>query len=249
MGIIVSPSTAVVGKVLSKTQIVKPLTTSFTVCASGCDFSSIQTAIDNVSSGDTLNLAAETFTESISINKSLTIQGAGSENTIIQAASVPNIATSRVVTVAPGVTVTIENITIRNGKAAGTDGGGILSDGSLTLKNCTVSNNSSYFGAGIANGIGVMNINNSTVISNIASDSGGGIGNNGTLNINNSQVISNTSSDVGGGIFSYGNLNINKSIIRDNRAIGTWGGGIFVDGTLMLLNSLVVTIPSPKISK
>ena len=48
-----------------------------TVCASGCDYTSIQTAIDNASAGDTLELDPETFTEGdILVNLDLTIRSA-----------------------------------------------------------------------------------------------------------------------------------------------------------------------------
>ena len=76
------PSTAKEIKSFSKIPILKQPNATYTVCASGCDFSSIQTAIDTVNPGDSLNLAGETFTESITIDKSLDIIGVGAENTI-----------------------------------------------------------------------------------------------------------------------------------------------------------------------
>lgn len=61
---------------------------TFTVCASGCDFTTIQAAIDAASSDGTVNVAAGIYTEQITINKSLTLIGAGTGATTIQAPGV-----------------------------------------------------------------------------------------------------------------------------------------------------------------
>ena len=54
------------------------------VCSVGCDFTSIQAAVDFAQSGDTIGLGAETFYETVSVTeKSLTIRGAGPENTVV----------------------------------------------------------------------------------------------------------------------------------------------------------------------
>jgi uncharacterized repeat protein (TIGR01451 family) len=175
------------------------ISTTYTVCASDCDFDSIQTAIDSVNSGDTLNLAGEIFTESITIDKSLDLIGAGAESTIVQAAASPGIATSRVITVTSGVTVTIQDLSIRFGYS--TRGGGIFNDqGGLTLKN-------------------------TSVITNTASDSGGGICNNGELTVTNS-IFSGNIANFGGGIYNSENeLYLTDVIFQKNS--GSVGGGVY----------------------
>ena len=123
-----------------------------TVCTSGCDFSSIQAAIDAATTGDTINLAAETFTEPFTIDKTLTIEGTGSENTFLQAAVAPGVASSRVITVTGNVTATINGVTIRYGVAStGRGGGGVLNAGTLTIENSTIYSNTADFGGGITN--------------------------------------------------------------------------------------------------
>ena len=46
-----------------------------TVCASGCDFTTIQDAVNAAADGDTINIGAGTYNESVTIDKSLTLAG------------------------------------------------------------------------------------------------------------------------------------------------------------------------------
>jgi pectin methylesterase-like acyl-CoA thioesterase len=63
----------------------------WTVCASGCDYSSIKVAIaaSTTHDGDTLAIAAGTYTEAgIAVNKNLTLQGEDAASTIVQVATI-----------------------------------------------------------------------------------------------------------------------------------------------------------------
>jgi len=46
---------------------------TYTVCGSGCDFTSIQAAVDAASNGDTINVGAGTYNENMVVLKSLNI--------------------------------------------------------------------------------------------------------------------------------------------------------------------------------
>jgi hypothetical protein len=149
-----------------------------------------------------------------------------------------------------GGNLTINGVTITNGRMASAGGGisngggGIYNFGTLTLTNSTVSGNTAAGfggGGGIYNG-GTMTLTNSTVSGNMADGGGGGILNNvgGTTTLTNSTVSGNMAGGHGGGIYDGGTLTLTNSAISDNTAAGD-GGGIAndSDGTMTLTNSTV----------
>ena len=166
----------------------------------------------------------------------LTIQGNGAANTIIDGGG-----KDRVFHICPGGgctnTVTLNGMTIRNGKVTG-DGGGIYNAaGSVNVDASNVSNNLAYNdGGGIFNR-DTLNIQNGSIIGgsgtrNWAYVNGGGIFNSaGTVTVINSNVSNNTANS-GGGIFNWeeGILIITNSTIGGAEAGNTAseeGGGIF----------------------
>jgi len=154
---------------------------TITVCAGGsCDYTTIQQAIDadSTAASDTINLLDAVHTEAgIVVNKSVSIVGAGGLETIVQAATNPSAADDRVFTVASGVSVTIQDVTVRHGRVTGSPahGGGILNLGTLMLERSIVSANraegsggslgSAASGGGIYNG-GLMTVVRSTISDN-----------------------------------------------------------------------------------
>jgi hypothetical protein len=207
-----------------------------TVCASGCEYTSIQVAINAADDGDTIDLAAETYTETITLNKSIDIVGEGAKQTILQAAGPEQIAASRVVTVTAGISTTIQGVTIRNGFIAEQNGGGIHNSGTLTLTESTISNNSVYMGGG--GGIynqGHLVIFDSVIKNNdVQFGSGGGIYNiadglvfeNVTFNHNRAEVS-------GGGMVCGGRHHTFTNLSFTRNSSGDYGGG----GGLVIINS------------
>jgi hypothetical protein len=195
--------------------------TTWTVCASGCDYTSIKAAIaaPTTLEGDTLAIAAGTYTEAgILVDKSVTLQGEDAATTIVQAAASRSEATDRVFTIASGVTVTLQDLTIRHGRTPDDSGGGLVNHGTLTLTHSTVSGNA-------------------------AGHSGGGLSNHGTLTLTQSTVRGNTASYGGGLSNYYSTLTLTQSTVRGNAA-GHSGGGLFKDwGTLTLTSSIVASNP------
>ena len=215
-------------------------TTGDTVsCGTPC---SLRGAIAVANSGDTINIPAGTYTltldAELSIDKNLTLNGAGSGDTIIQVATSSADATSRVFNIT-GVTVAISGVAVQNGNT-GDDGDGILNSGTLTLTNSTVSGNTaSNEGGGIFN-YGTLTLTNSTVSGNTASRDGGGILNTGTMTLTDSTVSGNIASGSfnagGGGILNNSTLTMINSTVN-----GNFGGGILNNGGLLTLSNSTVS--------
>jgi hypothetical protein len=173
-----------------------PAATTWTVCASGCDYTSIKHAIAESTTldGDTLAIAAGTYTEpGITVNKRLTLQGESAATTIVQAATSRDTAPDRVFTIPSGVTVTLQDLTIRHGQAAGwPGGGGLLNWGTLTLAHSTVRDNNATYGGGLYNA-GTLTLTHSTLRGNTAEYGGGGFYHTyGTLILTHSLVANNS---------------------------------------------------------
>jgi hypothetical protein len=238
-----------------------PLPASDTVCASGCDFTTIQAAIDDASTeaGAIIEVTDPVHTEAgIVVNKDVTIRGLGADSTIVQARETPGRGPDRVFFIEEGATVILKGLTIRRGKPAIRDehGGGIMNDGTLTLKNCVVTDNVADGGGGIWNR-GVLTIINSTISNNTAEGlvpppsirfwcgAGGGIKcERGTLALINSTINGNQAG-IGSRGFSGGvhvgcgcTAVFTNSTISGNRSIED-SGGIRVRGTLKLVNCTI----------
>jgi hypothetical protein len=168
--------------------------------------STIQSAINASSSGDTIQVAAGTFFENLTIttNTNLTLKGTGAGSTIIDGSFKTTVITINLGSVSiSGVTVQHGSLSTGNGYYH--DGGGIYNGGTLTITSSTITNNSSNInGGGIYNN-GTLTITNSTIANNFAYDvggggpAGGGIYNNGTLTIINSTIASNSAPNGGSG--------------------------------------------------
>jgi len=168
----------------------------------------------------------------------LTIDGMG--NTIARDAAAPNF---RILHIAAGAEVELNNTTISGGEAAGIDfpdssGGGIFNRGTLTLNDSTVSGNTAVVNGGGIRAYGEVTLNGSTVSGNTTNLNGGGIYANGEVTLNGSTVSGNTTEREGGGIRADGGVTLTNSTVSDNTA-GSGGGGIFANGGVTLTNSTV----------
>jgi hypothetical protein len=167
------------------------------------------------------------------LNSSIAIQGPGAASlTIERAAGVSFFAA--IVTVDAGQSASLTGLRIANGSA-----GGIENDGTLTVANCEVVNNSAFFGAGINNLLGTLTVSGSTLSGNSAASGAGGIDNDeGTVTVSGSTLSGNSAGVQGGAIVNTGALTIRGSLLVGNSA-GDSGGGItnFSGATLTITGS------------
>jgi len=202
--------------------------TTITVCADGCQYNSIQEAINVAGLGAKIDLGTETYTETLTIDKSIHLVGDGAQNTILQAAGSSWEASTRVITVASGVSVTLKGLTIRYGYVLSENGGGIYNLGTLIVSESIISHNAADFG----NGGGIYNLGRlstfeTLIKSNDASMGvGGGIYNGAhNLILDHVTIDNNYASGGGGGIFSSGINHIFTNITITNNSTGDYGGG------------------------
>src|ERR1017187_6980118 len=181
-------------------------------------------AISLCSWGDTIMVAPATYTENLTIKKSLKIIGSDASTTIVDGGGVGTV------------------FSVSNTK-------GHVGISKLTIRNGTTP----YYGcgAGISNE-GTLTVIQSTITANSASYCGGGIDNEGTLTVNNSTISGNSAYyysagafGLGGGIYvGSGSATVNNSTISGNGATYNDGAGITVGvynttATLTINNSTI----------
>ncbi len=228
------------------------------------------TTVDSCPAGagkDTIVLPANTYTLSIGGNSEdanaegdldisgvLTISGAGSEATIIQAGTDTTNGIDRVLHVLSYGSLTIQGVQVRfglagYGAAPHIDGGGIYvaEYARLNVSNSTITNNWGANGGGITCAPGsIVNIDNSIISNNFSLSVGGGLKTQGTVSIRDTTFQGNTGI-FGGAIGAYGILYIMNSTFYANNAIefegipgeGGEGGAIYNYGEFNMSNSTV----------
>jgi predicted outer membrane repeat protein len=228
--------------------------TQATACAT------IGHAISLAASGDTIQIAAATYQENLTIPFNLTLKGAKAATTIVDGTN-----TSNVFTVGAAISLTLSNLTIKNGVGysggGGVDnsgtltvtnslfyvntalsGGAILNTGKATISKTSFSGNSPYFfghsaSCGAIDNRSTMTITASTFDTNYANNnltSGGAICNGGTLTITASTFSNNSSSGnnggYGGAIFNYAGTVTVTNSTFSANSATTSGGAIYSQG-------------------
>ncbi len=230
-----------------------------TVCASGCDHTTIQAAVTAAVSGDIIQLAAATYTETnISFAfKEIVILGVTADQTIVQAHVNYDAATNRVISVDRGQLI-LKDVTVRHGKSLINGAGGILTFGNcqLELHRCAIVDNvvdyignDETFGGGIGMGLATkLVVRDCLIANNIIRKSGTGNTYGGGLYAvlsgtahpflienttfsNNSNVAANATTLGGGLAIRRSSIEINNCTFTGNSA-KTSGGGAFLDPEL-----------------
>ena len=141
------------------------------------------------------------------------------------------------------------NLTIARSQVSGNsavDGGGIVSYGTISVVDSTISANTATYGGGISHNQGNLSVNRSTISGNQANQGGGILSETNpgfSTTIRNSTISGNIGFVVGGGVFNaVGNTFINNSTITTNQAPDNFGGGVAsrVSGTLTFVYSTIV---------
>lgn len=195
----------------------------------------ITAALSKAVAGDTIVVGPGIYRENLTINKSVTINGVSAPTTIVDGGAARTVM--HIPTGAP-VNVAITGLTLRNGRSS--LGGGIWMEnaGTLALTNVSVEGNiADESGGGILSN-GPLTLNSSTVANNRSAgtvgNGGGGIYSCSTLVIVDSVVAGNTSELWGGGLSSCGSTRLERSVVMNNTA-QTEGGGIYHAGTALPL--------------
>lgn len=216
---------------------------------------SLREAIADANSGDTIvfgqgltgKVIRLTEDHDIGIAKNLNIEGLGAAQLTIRGFY------TRILHVYSTANVSLSGLTLADGKGTDwsggvlwgpyTQGGAVLNEGTLTISNCTLTNNrGGYAGGAISNVGGTLAINDCIMSNNLAAE-GGAIANySGTITINGSTISNNSASGgSGGGIFNdrAATTNIADSSFSGNYAY--WSGGGIFNGGWMTLSSCTVT--------
>ncbi|MBK8022877.1 MAG: hypothetical protein IPK19_15960 [Chloroflexi bacterium] len=135
-------------------------------------------------------------------NGTLTINGNGATIARSSAGGTPDF---RLFFIGSGANLTLNQVTLSNGRMTGGSGGAINNAGTLRVVGSTIANNTANGGGGIINfSGGTVTLRESLLANNVATSYGGGIANSGgTVNVVNTTISGNaangTSSSSGGG--------------------------------------------------
>lgn len=165
----------------------------------------------------------------------LTITGNGAAQTVIDGG-----ALDRVLEVQASASLTLNDVTIRNGQTS-TYGGGLASAGALTLNRVTLANNQAgLLGGGLFVGAGQAVVSRSLIHANQAAGDGGGayLDSGAILRLVNVTVAANTATaGSGGGLYTNNAALVLFNVtVSGNTAAGA-GGGVF--GTASVRNSIL----------
>ena len=230
-----------------------PAATTYYVATTGSDLNDcltagtacehIQATIDRSGSGDTINIAAGTYFETLEIqDKSLTLTGQGGRHDHYRWSPTRNSAGYL-------CRYSVRRDYLRRDFAERPilyPGGGISTETkvSLIVLDTNIITNAATYGGGLFNQ-GQLSLNNVLLSGNQAASAedseGGGLWNTGVGELSGVTLVNNTASR-GGGISNLNVMTVTGSLIDNNRAVGNYGGGIYNRGSssnLTLLNSTV----------
>lgn len=224
------------------------------------DYTTIQDAIDNANSGDTIVIADGTYTGTGNVDldtggTNLTIQSAhDAAHTIIDcggSSSSDGSGDHRGFIIQSGETVSITGLTVKNGYESSDNGGGVYVVYSpVTLTNCVFSSSTANYGGGVmvfSDHVSPVTIARCAFLGNSVSDSGGGVytdSGDGSTTLTNCTFSANTAAFGGGAYLENGSGGIaalTNGTLTGNTA--TYGSGVYSNsgssGGTTLTNTIV----------
>ncbi|ETR73626.1 MAG: hypothetical protein OMM_00803 [Candidatus Magnetoglobus multicellularis str. Araruama] len=211
-----------------KDYILVNVVTYRTVCSSGCDYTSIQAAIDASREGNTIAVYKGSYKENINFNgKLVTVKSVSGDvnETIIDGNQL-----GTVVSFTSGETnrAILEGFTIQNGLSDTVSGGLFIQNSSPTIRNCKIIDNEGMKGGGLYISNASPNISNCYISDNLSNGSGGGIycEENARPSITNTSVIANRCLDDGAGLFVDDAAPVISRLTFDENSAMTNGGGV-----------------------
>ena len=196
----------------------------------------LQVMINNALDGGMVNIPAGTYSETLTVNKNLTLIGASASTTILQPAD----TTHRVITVTTGHNLTLQNLHVTGGHTTDAGGGIKLEGGSLTLNNVTIDKNQAAYGGGVFQdgATGTVTAIDSVISDNTASFHGGGMYTAGSATLTNCTLANNEAGNHGGGLHvNSGTASLTGGAFNGNHALGGNGGAVSVNDGLTIVGT------------
>ncbi len=187
----------------------------------------IQDMINAAPDGGTVNIPAGTYSETLTVDKNLTLSGVSASLTILQPAS----ANQRVIAVTTGHNLTLDHLHVTGGHPTAAGGGGVYmaAGGSLTLDTVKIDHNQATYGGGVyqEGTAGSVTASNCMISDNTASFSGGGVYTGGSATLSNTTLANNSAANHGGGLHvGSGTASLTGGAVYGNHALYGNGGGV-----------------------
>ena len=200
----------------------------------------IQDMIDAAAENSTVNIPAGTYSETLLVDKNLTLKGVSLADTILQPAN----AHQRVIKVTNGHNLRLEYLRVTGGHpdAPNDDGGGgvYLAGGNLTLDHVQIDHNQASYGGGVfqESTTGSVTASNSMIDNNTASITGGGVYSAGSATFSYASLVNNTAGNHGGGMHVAGSASLTGGEVTGNHALNGNGGGVNVNNGLTVSGTI-----------
>jgi predicted outer membrane repeat protein len=198
----------------------------------------IQDMINAAPDGGTVNIPAGTYSETLTVDKNLTLSGVSASLTILQPAS----ENQRVIAVTTGHNLTLSHLRVTGGHPTAAGGGGVYmaAGGSLTLDTVKIDHNQATYGGGVyqEGTAGSVIASNCMISDNTASFSGGGVYTGGSATLSNTILANNTAANHGGGMHvGSGTASLTVGAVYGNHALNGNGGGVNVNNGLTIVGT------------